>query len=80
VSAAATTAEAWLAAHGATTEPDWGDLQDAYRTLRDYGYTMARRRCGGILVDGHRMQPHQVRRMADKLRAGKMRWQGGGAA
>ncbi len=57
------------------TEPDWGDLQDAYRVLRGCGYTMVRRRVGGILINGHRFSPKRVRELATNLKAGRLRWQ-----
>lgn len=73
--------EDWLAAHGsATTEPDWGDLQDEWRTLRDHGYTLARRGNGTLILNGHRTEAALVRDLADRLRAGKCRWQGNGRA
>lgn len=72
--------EAWLRAHRPTAEPDWGPLQDVWRTLRAFGYVMTRHRGGAIVVDGHRMRPDQVRRLADRLSAGAMRWQGNGRA
>jgi hypothetical protein len=57
------------------TEPNWGDLQGAYRVLRSYGYTMVRRRSGAILVDGHRYSPARVRELARRLKAGRVSWQ-----
>lgn len=75
-----TSVEAFLADRVAMAEPDWGALQDVYRTLKSFGYIMSRRRNGHILVDGHRSSAAKARELAAKLSAGALKWQRCGRA
>ncbi|MBC7906905.1 MAG: hypothetical protein H7Y60_09190 [Rhodospirillaceae bacterium] len=75
-----TSVEAYLAAHPVTREPDWGALQETFRTLQSFGYLLSRRRNGHICVDGHRSSAKEARALAAKLQAGGLRWQRCGRA
>lgn len=64
----------FLARFGARSEPDWGDLQEVYRVLRAYGYSLVRSG-GRIRLDGHVATPGTLRALAARLAQGRVHWQ-----